>query len=83
MARTKLKKGPWAEPFKIPPIRISGPTFMDDEETGIRVGRQYLIDGVWTATRILKDRIEFQNNLTGRAEKFSKAMVAGMEEIKE
>jgi hypothetical protein len=70
MVRSKLKRGKWAEPHDPMQIYISGPTLLVDRETGIRVGTEYMIDGyVWTATRILDNRIEFQQNLSGAMSK--------------
>ena len=81
MAGSKLKRGPWTEPYDPMQVRISGPTMLVDRETKIRVGHEYYIPaaltgkytGWWLALRILKKRIEFQQGHTGRIEKFKKA----------
>ena len=80
MARSKLKRGKWAQPHDPTQIYISGPTMLIDRETKIRVGKEYFLPaeiskreaGWWIALRVLNNRIEFQANNTGRIGKFKK-----------
>ena len=81
MARSKLKRGGRAQPHDPMQIYISGPTMLIDDQTRIRVGQEYFVPaeiseleaGWWTATRVLANRVEFQQHRTGRFEKFKKA----------
>ena len=81
MARSKLKRGPWAEPHDPTQIYISGPTMLIDRETKIRVGTDYYLPnallgygaGWWVVLRIMQNSIEFQQHHTGLIEKFKKA----------
>ncbi len=89
MARSKLKRGKWAQPHDPTQIYISGPTMLVDPGTKIHVGWEYLMprrfglvgSGPWTATRILDNRIEFQCQANGNLTKVQKAEAGDIKRI--